>query len=69
MNQFQPAFNNIAWKRLLIICAALGCLGTVGESKNFYSGGEAIGYFIGYTGAAVVLAGATTAICSKQKEA
>ena len=65
MNPIKNAFSNIAWKRALVICAAVGALGTLGDSKNLDNSSEAIGYYIGYTGALVVLASATTAACSK----
>ena len=46
MNPIKSAFSNIAWKRTLIICAALGALGTMGDSKQLNDSGEAIGYYI-----------------------
>ena len=69
MNPIKSAINNIAWKRTLIICAALGALSTVGDNKELNNGGEAIGYFIGATGAYTLMVGAATAACSKQQSA
>ena len=69
MNPIKNAFSNIAWKRALIICAALGALGTMGDSKDLDNGGEAIGYYIGYTGALIFMAAGTTAACSKIRNA
>ena len=68
MNPISNAFSNIAWKRALIICAALGALGTMGASKDLNDSGEAIGYYVGYTGALVVMASVTTAACSKLRD-
>ena len=65
MNPIAQAFSNVAWKRALLICAAIGALGTVGNSKDFDNSGQAISYYIGYTGAMIVMASGATAACSK----
>lgn len=66
MNPIKSAFNNVAWKRTLIICAALGSLSTLGDSKDLDNAAEAIGYFIGATSTYAVMVGGATAACSKQ---
>ena len=68
MNPIKNAFSNIAWKRTLIICAALGALGTVGASKRFDNSAQSIGYYIGYTGSIVVMLSSATAACSKLRK-
>ena len=66
MNPIKAAFNNVAWKRTLIICAAFGALSTIGNSKNLDSSAEAIGYFSGSTLGFTIMASAATASCSKK---
>ena len=69
MNPIKSAFSNVAWKRTLIICAALGALATLGDSKKLDSSGEAIGYFAGSTLGFTIMASAATASCSKKATA
>ena len=69
MNPIANGCSNIAWKRTLVLCAIIGGLMTIGESKDFNNGSQAIGYFVGSTVGMIVLAGGATAACSKQIKA
>ena len=69
MNPIKSAFKSVAWKRTFVISAVFGMLTTFSAPKQDIQD-FAPGYFLGATGAYVILLGGACAGCAKsQKEA